>query len=64
MIDEPLLKLALSLGASPGVYALLIGSGVSRDAKIPTGEEIVIELIRKLAAINGEKPEHDPKSWT
>jgi hypothetical protein len=63
MIAEPLLKLALSLESNPGVYALLIGSGVSRDAKIPTGEEIVIELIRKLAAINGEEPEPDPTSW-
>lgn len=63
MIDEPLLKLAISLESNPGIYALLLGSGVSRDAKIPTVEEIVIELIRKLAAIKGEEPEPDPKGW-
>jgi hypothetical protein len=28
MKNEPVLKLAMSLHANPGVYALLIGSGV------------------------------------
>ena len=63
MIIEPLLKLALSLEASHGVYALLLGSGVSRAAGIPTGWEIVLDLIRKLAAMNAEEPEPDPESW-
>jgi hypothetical protein len=37
-----------------GVYALLLGSGVSRSAAIPTGWEVVLDLIRKLAAMRGE----------
>jgi hypothetical protein len=63
LIDDPLLKLALSLETSPCVYALLIGSGVSRAAGIPTGWEIVLNLIRKLAAMKGEKPNPNPESW-
>ena len=63
MINESLLKLALSLETSPGVYALLIGSGVSRVAGIPTGWEIVLDLIRKMAAMQDESPEPDPESW-
>ena len=33
MID-PMLSLAMSMHANPGVYALLLGSGVSRSAGI------------------------------
>ena len=63
MKDEPVLRLALSIHAHPGVYALLIGSGVSRAADIPTGWDIVLDLIRKVAAMEGEDPEPDPEAW-
>jgi hypothetical protein len=63
MTNESLLKLVFSLEASPGVYALLIGSGVSRVAGIPTGWEIVLDLIRKMANMQDESPEPDPESW-
>ena len=51
MKNEHVLKLAMSMHANPGVYALLIGSGVSRAASIPTGWEIVLDLIRKVAVM-------------
>lgn len=60
---EPDLKLAITLQESPGVYALLIGSGVSRAAGIPTGWEIVLDLICKVAAASKEKPVPDPATW-
>lgn len=63
MIKEPILKLALSVYNNQGVYALLLGSGISRSAGIPTGWEITLDLVRKLAALQGEKPEPDPDSW-
>lgn len=67
MIDEQVFKLALSFEASPVVYALQIGSVVSRAAGIPIGREIAIELIRKLAAMKSEEPiEHikmKMRSW-
>lgn len=40
-------SLAFSVQANPGVYAVLIGSGVSRSANIPTGWEITLDLARK-----------------
>lgn len=34
---DPLVMLATGMHAQPGVYALLLGSGVSTGAGIPTG---------------------------
>ncbi len=62
MID-PMVSLAFSLYSNPGAYALLLGSGVSRAAGIPTGWEIVLDLISRLAQLEGEEPEPDPEAW-
>jgi hypothetical protein len=40
---DKILKLAISLHSNPGIYALLLGSGLSRDTGVPTGWEIVLE---------------------
>ena len=62
-MDNSFLKLVLSLQSSPGVYALLLGSGVSRAAGIPTGWEIVKDLIRRLATASGEEMLPDAETW-
>lgn len=62
MID-PLHALAFSIQANRGVYAMLLGSGVSRAAKVPTGWEITLDLVRKLAAVHGDVCEPDPEQW-
>ena len=62
MID-PIHSLAFSIQANPGVYAVLVGSGVSRAAKIPTGWEATLDFIRKLATLNGESCASDPAQW-
>ena len=64
MIDT-LNSLAFSMQANPGVYALLLGSGVSRSAQIPTGWEITLDLVSKLAAAQGEEDVRSlsPKDW-
>jgi hypothetical protein len=62
MID-PILSLAFSMHSNKGVYALLLGSGVSRSSGIPTGWEIVLDLIRKLAHIQEADCEPDPVKW-
>ena len=62
MID-PILSLAFSMHSNKGVCALLLGSGVSRSAGIPTGWEIVLDLIRKLAHIQRANCEPDPAAW-
>jgi hypothetical protein len=46
---EPEISLAFSIQSKKGIYALLLGSGVSRSSAIPTSWEIVEDLIRKLA---------------
>ncbi|MFG0678590.1 SIR2 family protein [Delftia sp. WSY_7] len=60
---EPSSTLAFSMHANKGVYALLLGSGISRAARIPTGWEITIELVRKVAALQKADCEPDPAMW-
>jgi SIR2-like domain len=62
MID-PLLSLAYSMHTSKGVYALLLGSGVSTGARVPTGWGITLDIIRKVAALHKESCEPDPEKW-
>ena len=59
-------SLATSVFASPGVYAFLLGSGLSSAAGVLTGERIVADLIRKVARNRGvdlEPVEPDPQAW-
>ena len=60
---DPQQALSFAVASSPGVYALLIGSGVSRSAGIPTGWEIVLDLLGKLAAATGVPAGIDPETW-
>lgn len=60
---DPLISLAFSMQSNKGAYALLLGSGVSRSSRIPTGWEIVLELIRKVAVLSEEQCEPDPAAW-
>jgi len=62
MID-PLTSLAFAIYSNPGVYALLLGSGVSRSAKIPTGWEVTLDLIKQVAAIEQAESAPDPAAW-
>jgi hypothetical protein len=59
---DTIIKLAFTMYSSPGVYALLLGSGISRGAGIPTGWEITLDLIKQIAATEKEKPK-DPEKW-
>ncbi len=70
VVLDPMVALATSVHASPGVYALLLGSGVSTAAGVPTGWQIVSDLVRKVAV--ARKPddpdildaaEADPEGW-
>ena len=60
---EPVHSLGFSIQANRGVYAVLVGSGMSRAAKIPTGWEVTLDLIRKLAKLCGETCDPDPDLW-
>lgn len=60
---EPFDALALSLHHNSGVYALLVGSGLSRAAGIPTGWEITLDLIKRLGAAQGVTNEASWDAW-
>lgn len=64
-VFDPRVALATALHSSPGVYALLIGSGVSTGAGIPTGWGVVKELVRQAATASGhEVPvDFDHEAW-
>ena len=62
MID-PLTQLAFSVHANEGVFAVLLGSGVSRSAAIPTGWEVTLDLILKVARAEGEDCDPQPEVW-
>jgi hypothetical protein len=61
--DYKIINLVFSMYYNPGVYALLIGSGVSKAADIKTGWEIVLDLIGQLASSLQEDPKPDPETW-
>jgi hypothetical protein len=63
MTIDPMRSLSFSMSASPGAYALLLGSGISRSAQIPTGWEITLELVRRIAAANGGEVPTNPYEW-
>lgn len=67
---DPLVMLATGIHAQPGVYALLLGSGVSTAAGIPTGWGVVTELVRRAAAAKApedleaaDRAGADPEAW-
>ena len=62
-IDRYITQLSFAIYENPGVYALLIGSGVSRAAHIPTGWEITLDLIRRIAQLHGNQDHHDLVLW-
>lgn len=62
--------LATSMQAQPGVYAVLLGSGVSTGAGVPTGWGVVKELMRRVAVADTPDDEEslrsaetDPEAW-
>jgi len=59
----PMTSLVMSLQANPGVYALLLGSGVSRAASIPSGWDITLDLIHRLAQADREDTADNPEAW-
>ncbi len=63
---DPRAALATSMQAAPGVYAVLVGSGMSRAAGVPTGWGVVQDLIRRVATAEGVNPDvlgDSPELW-
>jgi hypothetical protein len=62
-VIDPITSLAFSVHANPGAYAVLLGSGISSSAGIPTGWQVVEDLVRRIAHLRGEDAGADPAAW-
>ncbi len=63
LANDPMTQLGFSLYENKGVFAVLLGSGLSRAAEIPTGWEITIDLIRRIALAQGTDEQSDWSAW-
>src|SRR5690606_1086526 len=63
LLNDPLTQLAFSVHENKGVFAVLLGSGLSRSAQIPTGWEITLDLVRRVALAQGIDEQPDWTAW-
>jgi len=64
MKQDEFTSLAFSIYSNKGVYALLLGAGLSKSAGILTGWEIILDLIRKLASqVNAVLERDEEEKW-
>ena len=61
--NDPTTQLAFSVHENRGVFAVLLGSGLSRSAEIPTGWEITLDLVRRVAEAQGVPAQTDWAKW-
>lgn len=61
--SDPITQLAFSVYENKGVFAVLLGSGLSRSAEIPTGWEITLDLVRRVATAQGIEEQADWAQW-
>lgn len=61
--NDPITQLAFSVHENKGVFAILLGSGLSRSAEIPTGWEITLDLVRRVAVAQGIEEQCDWAQW-
>jgi hypothetical protein len=54
---DPIVSLSVALAEAPGSYALLLGSGVSRDAGVPTGAEVYWLAVGDLYRVENQTEE-------
>lgn len=61
--NDPITQLGFSVYENKGVFAVLLGSGLSRTAEIPTGWEITLDLVRRVATAQGVEKQSDWAKW-
>ncbi|QBM29321.1 SIR2 family protein [Hydrogenophaga pseudoflava] len=61
--NDPTTQLAFAVHENKGVFAVLLGSGLSRSAEIPTGWEITLDLVRRVALAQGVPEQSDWAKW-
>ena len=60
---DTLTQISFSVFENKGVFAVLLGSGLSRSAEIPTGWEITLDLVRRVATAQGVADQADWAKW-
>lgn len=63
MNSSILTTLAFSIYSNKGAYALFLGAGVSKAAGLPSGWDIVTDLLKKLAAQNKVTDSEHLEEW-
>ena len=63
MNSSILTTLAFSIYSNKGAYALFLGAGVSKAAGVPSGWDIVTDLLKKLAAQNHVSDGKNLEEW-
>jgi len=61
--NDPITQIAFSVHENKGVFAVLLGSGLSRSAGIPTGWEITLDLVRRVAKTQGVAEQSNWADW-
>ena len=56
-------KLAFNLHNNKGIYCLLLGSGISKAAGIPTGWNVTKDLIEKVGVLKNSEAPNSPFEW-
>jgi hypothetical protein len=64
---DPIVSLSVALAEAPGSYAFFLGSGVSRDAGVPTGGEVfwlAVGDLYRLENVSEQTPAEDAlRTW-
>jgi hypothetical protein len=63
LLNDPITQLAFSVYENKGVFAILLGSGLSRSADIPAGWEITLDLVCRVATAQGVEEQQDWAKW-
>lgn len=63
MNSSLLTTLAFSLYSNKGAYALFLGAGISKAAGLPSGWDIVTDLLKKLAVQNKVPDSENLEEW-
>lgn len=62
-MDNQIISAAYTTYVNKGAFALLLGSGISRKAGIPTGWDITINLVQQIALLNKDTITESPEKW-
>jgi hypothetical protein len=62
-MDNQIISAAYTTFINKGAFALLLGSGISQKAGIPTGWDITLKLVQQIALLNNETIDESIDTW-